>query len=85
MSGMDKDTGDDDIRARFGRAIRKRRLELGISQEDLADRAGIHRTYVGDVERGERNLALLNIERLAHALDVQISTLFRDYGVETDS
>lgn len=74
--------GEDDIRVRFGRAVRKRRQELGISQEDLADRAGIHRTYVGDVERGERNIALQNIEKLAKALGVSISTLFKDYGVE---
>lgn len=76
--------GEDDIRVRFGRAVRKRRLELGISQEDLADRAGIHRTYVGDVERGERNIALQNIEKLAQALGIPISTLFKDYGVEDE-
>lgn len=74
--------GEDDIRVRFGRALRKRRLEIGLSQEELADRAGIHRTYVGDVERGERNIALQNIEKLAQALAIPISTLFKDYGVE---
>jgi len=77
--------GEDDIRARFGRAVRKRRQELGLSQEELADRAGIHRTYVGDVERGERNIALQNIEKLAKALDVPISTLFKEYGVEDET
>jgi len=76
--------GEDDIRVRFGRAVRKRRQELGLSQEELADRASIHRTYVGDVERGERNIALQNIEKLAKALDVPISTLFKDYGAEND-
>lgn len=74
--------GEDDIRVRFGRAVRKRRQELCLSQEELADRAGIHRTYVGDVERGERNIALQNIEKLATALGIMISTLMREYGVE---
>jgi len=77
--------GEDDIRIRFGRAVRKRRQELGLSQEELADRAGIHRTYVGDVERGERNIALQNIEKLAKALDVSISTLFAEYWVEDET
>jgi transcriptional regulator with XRE-family HTH domain len=62
---------------RFGRAVRVRREELGLTQEDLADRAGIHRTYISDIERGTRNLSLINIERLARALQVQLSELFR--------
>ena len=52
-----------DIRERFGYAIKARREELGLTQEALAGRAGIHRTYVGGVERGERNLSLKNIVR----------------------
>ena len=52
-----------DIRERFGFAVKARREELGLTQEDLADRAGIHRTYLSDVERGSRNLSLVNIER----------------------
>ena len=82
---MDNNMGENDIRVRFGRAVRKRRQELGISQEELADRAGIHRTYVGDVERGERNIALQNIERLAKALSVSISILFKKYGVDDET
>jgi transcriptional regulator with XRE-family HTH domain len=54
----------------FGRRVRERRLAAGLSQEALGDRSGIHRTYVGGVERGERNLALANILRLAAALAV---------------
>src|SRR6266853_3328336 len=50
----------------FGKAIRSKRSELGISQEELADRAGLHRTYISDVERGARNLSLESIEKLAH-------------------
>ena len=66
-----------DIRERFGFAVKIRREELKMTQEDLADKAGIHRTYLSDVERGSRNLSLVNIERLAAALDMPISELFR--------
>ncbi len=70
------DRRDADIRIRFGQAVRKRRQELGISQEDLAALAGMHRTYLGDIERGKRNVALVNVERLAAALNVPIAALF---------
>lgn len=62
--------------------MKKRRYELGISQEALAERAGLHRTYVADIERGARNLAIENIEKLAGALEVSISDLFAKYGAE---
>ncbi len=64
---------DSRIKAEFGNAMRKYRHAAGISQEALADLAGIHRTYVGDVERGERNLSLLNMVRLSSALGVRLS------------
>jgi transcriptional regulator with XRE-family HTH domain len=66
-----------DIRERFGFAVKVRREELKLTQEDLADKAGIHRTYLSDVERGARNLSLINIERLAHALTLSMYELFR--------
>ena len=66
-----------DIRERFGDAVKVRREELGLTQEELAERAGIHRTYLSDVERGGRNLSLVNIERLAVALKVALAELFR--------
>jgi transcriptional regulator with XRE-family HTH domain len=66
-----------DIRERFGDAVRKRREDLGLTQEDLAGRAGIHRTYLSDVERGSRNVSLVNIERLAAALSLRPSELFQ--------
>src|SRR6185436_7235188 len=65
-----------DIKGRFGTAIRTRRKLLGISQEELAGRAGLHRTYVADIERGARNLSLANIEKLARALGTTIPILF---------
>jgi transcriptional regulator with XRE-family HTH domain len=70
------------VKSRFGLAIKQRRQELGISQEVLAERAGLHRTYIGDIERGARNLSLENIEKLANALQISISDLFAKYGVE---
>jgi len=73
-----------DIKNRFGAAVKRRRYEIGISQEALAERAGLHRTYVADIERGARNLALENIEKLAVALEISISDLFANYGVDSD-
>ena len=64
-----------DIQERFGRKLRKLREEKGISQEKLAELAELHRTYVSGVERGERNISLINIERLAKALDVPMADL----------
>ena len=60
----------------FGRAIRELRLERGISQEELAHRAGIDRSYMGGVERGERNASLKNILRVAGALEIPPGKLF---------
>lgn len=66
-----------DIRERFGDAVRARREELGLTQEELAAEVGIHRTYLSDVERGARNLCLLNIERFSEALDLSLPDLFQ--------
>ena len=66
-----------DIRERFGFAVKVYREELGLTQEDLAEKAGIHRTYLSDIERGSRNVSLLNIERLASALSLSLSELFQ--------
>jgi transcriptional regulator with XRE-family HTH domain len=63
----------------FGKAVRRLRLAVPISQEELADRADLHRNYVGGVERGERNVGLLNILKIAESLGVAPSTLFDDY------
>jgi transcriptional regulator with XRE-family HTH domain len=65
-----------DIKQRFGQAMRQRRREMDISQEELADRAGLHRTYISDVERGDRNLSLENIEKITQALELKISEFF---------
>lgn len=57
------------ITEQFGDNVRKRRTDLGLSQAELAELAGLDRTYIGSVERGERNLSLTNIVRLAEALN----------------
>lgn len=63
-------------RTRFAVRLKEQRLAKGLSQEGLAELSGLHRTYVGSVERAERNVSIDNIERLAHALGVKIRDLF---------
>jgi transcriptional regulator with XRE-family HTH domain len=67
----------------FGLRVRKLRQGRGLSQEKLAELAGIHRTYVGSLERGERNVALMNIVRVAAALDVDPADLV--HGLRPDT
>ena len=65
-----------DIRVRFGQRLRELRHGRGLSQEELAFKAGLHRTYVSSAERGQRNVGLINVERLAQALDIDIRDFF---------
>jgi transcriptional regulator with XRE-family HTH domain len=66
-----------DIRIRFGRAIRRVRAEQKINQEEAAERCGLHRTYYSGIERGVRNVSLVNIERIAKGLRTSLPDLFR--------
>ena len=77
---MTKRSKANDIRVLFGDALRRHREDQKLTQEDLADRAGIHRTYLSDIERGSRNPSLINIARLAKGLMLTPSELFK--GVE---
>lgn len=63
------------ILKKLGQKIREHRLVIGLSQEELADLAGLHRTYIGSVERGERNVSLQNIVAIARALSISPSAL----------
>ncbi len=65
------------VLVRFGRRVRELRKKKGMSQEELALEAGLDRSYVGGVERGERNISLVNIEKLARALGVSLEALVR--------
>lgn len=67
-----------DVMTRFGQRLREIREEAGVSQEKLAEQAGVHRTYVSSVERGKRNVSLVNIERFAAALGVTMGELMPD-------
>jgi transcriptional regulator with XRE-family HTH domain len=67
-----------DPRQKFGERVRILRKRVGLSQEELASACGLHRTYAGAVERGERNVSLLNIINLAHALRVSPAKLLEE-------
>ncbi|HEY9681967.1 MAG TPA: helix-turn-helix transcriptional regulator [Oculatellaceae cyanobacterium] len=61
----------------LGDVVRERRLALNLSQEELANKAGVHRTYLSDIERGARNITVTVLARIADALEVKVSRLFR--------
>jgi transcriptional regulator with XRE-family HTH domain len=68
-----------DILKKFGDKVRELRLEKGWSQEQLAEETGFHRTYIGMVERGERNLSLKNVEIFANTFKISMNLLFKDF------
>lgn len=63
---------------RFGQKVREERLKQGLSQEKLAAKAGVHRTYIGMVERAEKNITLGNMSKIAKALNIKLSELISD-------
>lgn len=78
--------GPADLQARtvLAQNMRLLRAEQGLSQEALADLAGLHRTYIGAIERGERNLSIDNVERIALALGVHITRLFQESSADRE-
>ena len=64
-----------EILIKFGNKVREQRLKLGLSQEELSSRAGVHRTYIGMIERAEKNITLENIEKIAKALEIPLEKL----------
>ena len=72
------------LQAAFGKAIKKYRLTAGLSQEGLAEMADLHRTYVGDVERGERNVSLINMWKIAEASNAKLSRIMKDVEKELE-
>ena len=71
-----------EILVSFGRKVQMRRKELKLSQEQLAEEAGLHRTYIGMIERAEKNVTLVNIEKIANAVKEQLNPLYKALGVE---
>lgn len=65
----------EDILIKFGNKVREERLKKGFSQEALAEKAGVHRTYIGMIERAEKNITLKNIGKIAKALNIKINKL----------
>ena len=82
--GAVSETNESKIKQRFGKAVRRRRRELDLSQEALAERADVHRTYIANIERGELNPSLENIEKIAKALEMTIADFLAQYQVEDD-
>lgn len=76
---MRKNTADRAKLQNLGKRIRTMRRERSISQEELADLAGVHRTYVGMIERGEKNVTVISAAKIAAALGVSVSDLFEGY------
>lgn len=72
------------IQKQFGERVRQLRLAMNLSQEELAFKAGVHRTYLGSIERGERNPSLKNIAAIAKALDITLSELFSFGDAESE-
>jgi len=66
------------IQVKFGQKVKAIRKENGLSQEELATKSGLHRTYISDIERGDRNVSLKNVEKLAKALRIPIDYLLKD-------
>lgn len=69
---------NNDILTKFGKRLSLFRKEAKLSQEKLAELCGLHRTYIGMIERGEKNVTLKNIEKIANALKVDMSDLLKD-------
>lgn len=68
-----------EILTKFGNKVREERTKLGLSQEELAVRAGVHRTYIGMIERAEKNITLENIQKVSKALNLKIRDFFIDF------
>ena len=68
-----------EVLIKFGKKVREERALLGLSQEKLAGRAGVHRTYIGMIERAEKNITLENIQKVCRALSIKIGDFFSDF------
>lgn len=67
-----------EILIKFGKKVREERIKRSLSQEELASKAGVHRTYIGMIERAEKNITLENIEKISKALKLDLETIFKN-------
>lgn len=67
------------VLVKFGQRVRQLRKRQGVSQEELAERAGVHRTYIGMIERAEKNITLINIEKICKGLSIAIEKFFKRF------
>ena len=67
----------EDIKSKLGKKVRETRIKEGYSQEEFASLCGLHRTYISDIERGERNVSVENIEKIAKALKIETNELLK--------
>lgn len=81
---MDNDAKRENLLRAFGSVVRARREELELTQEEVAHRSGLHRIYIGDIERGTRNVALANIWRLSSALNLTAEEMMRRIAAMLD-
>lgn len=77
MPKLKPQVSEKSVLAKFGEQVRQKRTALKLSQEELAERAGVHRTYIGMIERAEKNITLGNIEKVANALGVPLHQLLK--------
>ncbi len=70
---------DESILKKFGECVREERLKRGLSQEELAAEAGLHRTYIGMIERAEKNITILNVQKICKALNISLGTFFKHF------
>jgi len=68
-----------EVLIKFGEKVREERLKQSLSQEQLASKAGVHRTYIGMVERAEKNITLENIEKITKALELNLGDIFKNF------
>ena len=71
-------SANNDVKTTFGQRVRALRKRVGLSQEQLALKCGLDRTYIGGVERGERNISIVNVEKIARAMELSPKDLFED-------
>ncbi|MHA1875466.1 MAG: helix-turn-helix domain-containing protein [Promethearchaeota archaeon] len=79
MDKLKEEVMKKDILIKFGKKVRNERTRLGLSQEQLASRAKVHRTYIGMIERAEKNITLENIGKVARALNLKLSDFFKGF------